>query len=369
MISKYLRELIDSNNRIIIPDLGAFMIQDSPSGKQITFNDFLKFNDGLLINQIIKTEKISKSEATDKIKEFAKAVEKSFTDGKSYEIKGVGLLLKDSHNNIKFESKGGGVTEVKPSATDEKPTIVLDEKSKSKEEAKPVKKVEVPKVKQEKKPEVKSVKEEVKPRAETTKVEPTIIQVTPKAKPVVTSPSKVAVKTPTTKIISKPIDKKRPAAKAQGSNDDIMKTLIIIIAAIIVLGGGTWAFFHFDLKDRFGKTEVIEPAVEVVEPIVAADTIAEDTVMEKPLVVEEPAVEPVDDNRTKYYLIGGSFKVVSNANGFNQKLIDEGFDSEIIIRNNGFHCVSFKYFYTWDEVVSEWRKMKGENSEIWILIR
>ena len=39
MISKYIKELIENNNRIIIPDFGAFMIQNTPDGKQISFND------------------------------------------------------------------------------------------------------------------------------------------------------------------------------------------------------------------------------------------------------------------------------------------------------------------------------------------
>jgi nucleoid DNA-binding protein len=84
MLSNYLKALIESNNRIIIPDFGAFMIQDSPEGKQISFNDFLKFNDGLLVNQIIKTDKVSKIQATDQIKEFITEVEKSFAQNKPY---------------------------------------------------------------------------------------------------------------------------------------------------------------------------------------------------------------------------------------------------------------------------------------------
>ena len=49
MISKYIKELIPGNSRIIIPDFGAFMIQDTPNGKVISFNDFLKVNDSVVV--------------------------------------------------------------------------------------------------------------------------------------------------------------------------------------------------------------------------------------------------------------------------------------------------------------------------------
>ena len=61
MIKNYLKGLIESNSRVIVPDFGAFMVQTSAKGKQISFNDFLKFNDGLLANEIIRAEKITKA--------------------------------------------------------------------------------------------------------------------------------------------------------------------------------------------------------------------------------------------------------------------------------------------------------------------
>lgn len=366
MISKYLKELIESNNRIIIPDLGAFMIQDSPKGKQITFNDFLKFNDGLLINQIIRNEQISKSDAADKIKEFTKEVEKSFAAGKPYAIEGVGQLLKDSHNNIIFESKiGGAAIKTKTSVTDVKPTIVLDEKSKQQEKVTAKKRVQASKPKQEK-------KSEAKPKVEPAKVVPTKAPVThkPKVESVVAAQSKSEVKTTSTKTVSKPIEKKKTVAETQGSKDTILNTIIIIVAAVIVLGGGTWAVINFNIISIFDKTEVpVHSVVEVVEPIIVADAVVVDTVVAD-VVVEQPVVieEPIEDNRTKYFLIGGSFKVVLNAESFNQKLIEEGFDSEIVIGKNGFHCVSYKHVYSWSEVVAEWRQMKNTYPKIWILI-
>ena len=362
MISKYLKELIASNNRIIIPDLGAFMIQDTPNGKQITFNDFLKFNDGLLVNQIIRTDKVSKSEASEKIKEFAKEVDKSFSSGKPYLIEGVGSLVKDSHNNIKFESISKGVKEEKVVATDEKPTIVLDEKN-----------IVTNVLLNHEIPEVKTIKEEVKPK------------ITPKPAPKVEPPkaeqskaeqfrtagtTAASTKTPPVAPPIKPPVKKQVSNKTQGGDDSSKNIIIIIAIALIIIGGGTWAFFHFDVISMFGKNDIQAPTVDVIEPVILADSVAIDTVIKQP-VVEQPEVveETVVDNRTKYYIVGGSFKVVSNAENFSQKLIDEGFESEIILQDNGFHCVTYKIFYSWNEVVNEWQQMKNTHPETWILVK
>ncbi len=371
MISKYLKALTDSNNRIIVPDFGAFMIQDTPEGKQITFNDFLKFNDGLLVNQIIKTEKVSKTEATDLIKEFISAVEKEFSKNNPYQLAGMGILTKDNHGTIKFESKADtkeqpkAETKEKPKAevkeipktspTDVKPTIVLDEKPKTEETKKetksePVKEVKIPAT-----PDKEIIKSEPAPvsaqKVEAKKPEPV-------SKP-------VSATIPPNKPITS-VKKPMPTSTPKSNN---AKNIIIIVAAIvIVLGGATWAFFKFDLGSLFGKKE--QPPVEVVQtPPPVADTVKEDTVVPEPVVVEETPVEKPAENVKKYYLIAGSFKVPSNATNFQQKLTEKGYESEIIMRNNGFNCVSYKTYYSWGEVLSAWKDMRNSDPQTWILIR
>jgi hypothetical protein len=325
------------------------MIQDSPEGKQISFNDFLKFNDGLLINQIIKTDKISKTQATDQIKEFITEVEKSFANKKPFEVKGLGFLTKDSHGNIKFETKIESITEEATSPTDIKPTVVLDEGTERIKEEKTTPKVEP------KKPEVEKI-QKAAPLVEDNKniEKPVVKPAPPKPTPI----------TKTTKPINKPVDKKPMTTSTQNSKNNTTNIIIIIAAIIIVVAGGTWTVFKYNL---FGTSEVPVAAVIVPEPVI--ETIVEDTVIEQPLVVEETPEEVIDENVKKFFLIAGSFKVPSNADAFNQNLISEGYESEIIIRNNGFHCVSLKTFYTWDEVVSEWRQTKNSREGIWILIR
>jgi len=355
MISKYLKALIESNNRIIIPDFGAFMIQDTPEGKQISFNDFLKFNDGLLVNQIIKTDKISKNQASDQVKEFISAVEKNFSQNKPYFMEGIGQLTRDSSGNIKFDKKLTDTPSTSP--TDTKPTIVIDEEAKKSPE--PKKETPEPIKKEEEKP----VKNETKAPQEPIKPNPAPI-IEKKEEPVIKETPKPSIPPKINKPIPKqPMNNKPTTPTKSMSNDNTMNIVIIVAAIVIIIGGGTWAFFKFDIGSKFGKKEPI--AVQAPAPVI--DTVAVDTVTPEPepMVVEEP----IDENIKKYYLIAGSFKVVAYASTFNKKLIDNGFDSEIVIRNNGFHCVSLKTYYTWEEVVQGWREQRNNYPGVWILIK
>ncbi|HAM97904.1 MAG TPA: hypothetical protein DCQ26_04775 [Marinilabiliales bacterium] len=350
MISSYLKELIDHNNRIIIPDFGAIMIQDTPEGKQITFNDFLKFNDGLLVNQIIKAEKTSKNQATEKIKEFIKEVEKSFSNSQPYELAGIGFLVKDSHGNIRFEKLTTQKAQVRP--TDVKPTIVLDEVPKAKSEDIPKETEKKIEIEAEQKTETKPTAP-IAPPKEPVKTEPS----TPKAVPPKASPSGTQ-----RTYSSKPITPKK-------MKNNTLKTIIIAAIVIIILGGGTWAVWEYKLigkfSEKFLKKEVIQEPVEAVaitDTLVVADTTPE------PVIVEEPE-NKIDPNAKRYYIVAGSFKVASNADRYNKKLTDEGYMSEIVMRRNGFHVVSYKTVYDKNEALMEWKKMREKNPETWIYIK
>lgn len=376
MISKYLKALIESNNRIIIPDFGAFMIQDSPEGKQISFNDFLKFNDGLLVNQMIKTDKISKDQATAQVKDFIKAVEKSFTQKKPYHIEGVGFLSKDNHGNIKFETKIEDTKEQKPAATDVKPTIELATEPKKEEAPKAAKETAKEPVKKET-PAKEEKKEEKKADPIAEKAKPSTTATTaktaeaPKAEVKKEAPTKTATSATSQKTTAQKTTATKPKV-ATTSNNSNTTTIIVVIAAVLVLFIGGYFLLKAMGVIGGGKKPVPE-VVQVPEPVVdtvAQDTITKDTIIEEPTVIDEPTVieEPATEE-PKFYLIGGSFKVVSNAERFNQKLIDEGYNSTIIVRNNGFNCVSYNGFMTWEEALAAWRDLKNANQQVWILVR
>jgi nucleoid DNA-binding protein len=100
-MEKYLIELLESNNRVIVPDLGAFIIRQQEP-RELVFNDLLAFNDGMLTAHIKQEEGISMSKAQVKIEEFVDQVKKVLTKGDIYHLENLGYLKMDDSSKIEF---------------------------------------------------------------------------------------------------------------------------------------------------------------------------------------------------------------------------------------------------------------------------
>jgi nucleoid DNA-binding protein len=370
MISKYLKALIESNNRVIIPEFGAFMIQDTPSGKVISFNDFLTFNDGLLVNQIIKDKKISKSEALDIIKEFIQKTEASFSKDNAVVLEGLGKLYKDTQNNVKFESDLAAKAPAETTQKEASNTKSAEETEKAEEQA--------PKITLDANEEITQGKQEDSQED-----------------------NSVVSENKETPLIE--LDKKQEESLGNDHNDESdddfidddededlsnnenpyteskkkskLNLLLIIAASVIIVSVIVWALVTFDI---FGSTPDKDMAAETpkVQIPMADSSVAEkDTApaaetapLEEPKVVEEPYVEP-EVKEKRYFIIGGSFKQKANAERYMTDLNSQGFESEIIKRTNGFHAVCFYSFAERDKAFAKWREMRPEKPEIWVLIK
>jgi nucleoid DNA-binding protein len=100
-MEKYLIELLETNNRVIVPDLGAFIIRQQEP-RELVFNDLLAFNDGMLTSHIKQQEGISMSKAQVKIEEFVDQVKKVLTKGDIYHLENLGYLKMDDSSKIEF---------------------------------------------------------------------------------------------------------------------------------------------------------------------------------------------------------------------------------------------------------------------------
>jgi cell division septation protein DedD/nucleoid DNA-binding protein len=100
-MEKYLIELLETNNRVIVPDLGAFIIRQQEP-QELVFNDLLAFNDGMLTTHIKQLEGISMSKAQVKIEEFVDEVKKILTKGDIYHLENLGYLKMDDSSKIEF---------------------------------------------------------------------------------------------------------------------------------------------------------------------------------------------------------------------------------------------------------------------------
>ncbi len=100
-MEKYLIDLLETNNRVIVPDLGAFIIRQQEP-QELVFNDLLAFNDGMLTSHIKQQEGISMSKAQVKIEEFVDQVKKVLTKGDIYHLENLGYLKMDDSSKIEF---------------------------------------------------------------------------------------------------------------------------------------------------------------------------------------------------------------------------------------------------------------------------
>ncbi len=343
MIKNYLKGLIESNSRVIVPDFGAFMVQTSAKGKQISFNDFLKFNDGLLANEIIRAEKITKGEATEKIKVFVKEIQDTFAKKGKFVIEGVGVLSKDNFGNIKFETS---VSEVSTSVSAPIEPTVDNSKAEEKENTG---------AKGSTIEESKNTETIIPPRANGGKSIPS-----KPSQPIPSEPKAAAG------ITNKKVSITKPTSNMSSNNSK--KTVLIIIAAVAGIGlivGGLFLFGVIGGESEPVKVATPEPAPVVDSLEIAKDTMAVDTIP-APIVVEEPQVDP---NAKKYYVVAGCFEVPSNAENFCDKLKSEGYPAEIINRRTGFKTVSYKTFYSFEEALEEWKEMRVVNPQTWILVK
>lgn len=100
-MEKSLLNLLEKNSRVIIPDLGAFIIRQKDP-YELVFNDLLAFNDGMLSEYIEKSEGISSGEAESRIAEYVESVKNRITKGEDVVLGELGSLAMDESGKIVF---------------------------------------------------------------------------------------------------------------------------------------------------------------------------------------------------------------------------------------------------------------------------
>lgn len=384
MIDKYIAELLKTNTRVIVPDFGAFMVKSTSgsSDKQISFNDFLKYNDGLLVNHIAKAENLNKDEALKKVKAFVDEIQKELKANKPFKVGDLGYLFKDPRGSVKFKSgdekpAGEKPTEAKPSLAKDTPKakaeVKLDEKT-----DKTVVKKDVPKEKKE--TEKKPVAGNAKTLNET---------LSDKKKTDVNT----TVKDPKTQVKSGMPDAKKSTQTAGAANKKPIQpkkskqkssaTGIIVVAAIVVvLGAGAFlAYLNWDTVKTWLPESLLgkdEPKEVVVDQVALKKEQARKDSLRKVQMIQDSIKQAKEDsiakveelkikNQKKYYLVAGSFKTRKYAEKFVSKLTGEGYNSEIFMERHGFYRVSYNSYVDRQKAFNEYRSMKNQNIQVWVL--
>lgn len=113
-LSYYIEELLYTNDCVIIPTIGGFIVnytassidfieqQIQPPRKLVSFNPKLVNNDGLLVNFIAQKEHISYKQATQKVELYSQQIESNLFQNKTVHFDKIGKLYFNSDSKLEF---------------------------------------------------------------------------------------------------------------------------------------------------------------------------------------------------------------------------------------------------------------------------
>jgi hypothetical protein len=330
MISAYIKELLKNQNRVIVPDLGAFLKKnDNP--EQVYFNEFLRFNDGLLVDHISEMEKIDKVESAKRIKNFVSELNNILQNKQPYELKGIGTLSMDAEDKIQLkgdllkvyepeeepkqesfpETNKFVEFEVKSESQNETTKIHFEEPSSTHAESQPV-----------------TIKSQLEDYLKQNPKQGTINQGFSKAP---------EMETP-------------PVQTEKSSNRNFLWIGILIIILLMVL---SWFYF---IKPRMAdsKKEIAADTTSVQPPVAAAEPVKNTEIKttekqenkkpeipaKKKAVVVKKSVVNTNGGNNKYFVVVGCFAMESNADELVKKLVSKGFSAEKFTRVKELYLVS-----------------------------
>lgn len=379
MLNEYIKELIASNNRVIIPNFGAFLLRATSKNKNkkdlaskiddIYFSPFLKFNDELLVNHIMKNEEIDQKSALDKISDYIKSIEEGVEKNGVFTIEGLGEFYQDAQGKVQFKIHSSE-TETGEEASQKETKKSASEKPKETppKATKADKKTVNEKAANTKKQE---------PRKEATKS--TERKEEPKKEP---APKAAAQKA----SASQKVTSKQPVQKQKkGTNKGLVLSIAIglPIAAIFI-----WAMLNFDSVQKiFSKKEEApkqttekvtkEPKKEdkkaagqdeTKEQAAAGDKTTKDQQAKAQNTKDsKPEKTTTQPKEKKFYIVAGSFRNKDNAIKYRDKLIDQGYKSELIGERNGMHAVSYSSFKSKRKAEAELSMLRRKGLQAWLL--
>lgn len=412
-MDQHISDLLYCFDCVIIPEFGGFVANYQsakldpvkqvlhPPHKGILFNKNLTHNDGLLANQIAKHDNRTYDEANGIIRDYVQECKLTLDSGQRIEINKVGILYFDHERNIQFdaddrvnylqESFGLGKVFAPRVA---KPTIVEETT------AEPVKEEKAEEVKVI--PIGKPVFEKKENKPATDEEQPS----TPTKKPAAEHAKPEVRKDTVVRELKKEEEEDEVRKRKWGWYVAAACLLPILFYSVWIptqtdawqtkhLQASDFNPFHSDTAPEYIENQGLEPFVVEVNPNAAEEFFAaiEENTVEldftedgsiAPLIViirtpevaepDNTYVEPDNTNVTpdtsgnRYFIIGGCFQYLDNAEGLVGDLRQRGFDAYIVDQHKGLHRVAFGSYATRDDAEDALPSIQNaENSSAWIL--
>lgn len=340
-MEKYLQELIQSHNRIIIPDFGAFIISRD-NGQNILFNNFLTFNDGLLVSHICEVEGINSDQALEKVAQFIQKVKTALTKEGKYKIEKIGTLVRGEEGAISFESE-----EVEDPISENELNISVkkEELMKEEERREPILldsnelldlDTTDTSVKETK-------KEEKRPVSEPKKDIPPLSQPASSFQP----PSNIVIE-----------DRRK---------SKFPNWIWLVLLLLLLLIGIAVVFFFTNIPEKVqGWFSAEDEQVEVVEEKVYEPEL-------KPLSIDSSAFktdkkEVAPKVTRQHHVIVGTFKSENDALNLKRKLISQGLESTSVLKHEGNYLVSTNWYSSVSPALRRQEELlKTHKLENWVL--
>ena len=322
-IKDYIKELLFTNQGVIIPGLGGFVSEYEPAAfdvnenkflppsKKISFNTEYNYHDNLLSEFISKKEKIDKEEALMLINDFVKKVTTQLNKKQPVDFPEIGTLSKNIKGSIQFiQSKDSN--------------LLTDSFGLQSIKTKPVE--------------------------------------------------------------EKPIVQPKVSTKTQKKSFKKVIILSSVSFVIVALVGLSWYLtngytnFNFIASDTETK-EINESSINTPEKnldsIAKADSIKalinesidENTDLKDALFYKEPPKEKPKPKYSAFHIVAGSFKSMQNAEKFSAELKIKGYNPKIIQSGDTLYRIAIYTFSDENEALRELYKLRqnADIKSVWIL--
>lgn len=377
-MDKFLIELLQLNNAVILPDFGSIVIANENTG-EVMFNEYLKFNDGKLVALIVANSTMDAQDASNMVAKYIRDIQIQLDKGESYDIFGLGSFRKDKGGsaiftgNINSSNKKEAEIFMGPSPT---PPAVT-----AKDENTPSNEVEENFWKHDD-----SAEEETKEETE----EPIISETTTEI--VESSESTFSEETPQT--TDHPKNEKATVQRKEKKKRGILFWILIFFLLVLSAGGVFIGVKYEEVITYMGwdKFSDDQKVADVIETQLTEETNTETDADNATVLTEENTILPneteelteaaieaqiveelieqptviVSIDGKPFHLIGGSFSDETNATNFAETLKAKGLPAHVIGQFEGRHMVSVKSFVSRGEAMAEIAAIQNEAPGAWL---
>ncbi len=352
-MENYLLELIRENNRIIIPNFGAFIVSRE-KGRNILFNNFLSFNDGLLISHICAIEGVDSASATQKVDDYVAHLNSTLDEKGLFEIEGIGQFTKDESGVLRFEQTPSELTEIDDKEDAEGLASDVEDRFDSSDDND-------------------LLDLEVASAEDTPIKAPIVVKEDSLEKAVEPAPDAAVAATvgipPVQKINKKADDvpvqrvaRENIYLKKEEKSRPVGLILLIILILILLIGSTLWFFTGVfdDFKGKDRQREQIEAVPEKVE-----ETSADE---ESGFVEEEVVEEAVIVSTRQHHIIVGSYRDETMAREKMQVLMNKGYATASILPYEGRFLLSVEWYPSVNKALQRQEALLTElQIENWVL--